>query len=290
MTPMTPGHMRKPNADEIDVFGLTHPGKVRRQNQDAFLIASIHRTVNVHLTNISLESRASIGGDERLAFLSMVADGVGGGEGGADASATALEAALEYALYGMECYNGRQHDDAAFIDQMQSAAMKAHEAVRAKRAAARYEGTMATTLTLWLGAWPASYLVQVGDSRCYVFREDTLHQVSRDQTLAEDLIDAGVLTRAAADRSRFADVLSSAIGAETATPVVTRMMQAWGNVGLLCSDGLTKHVSDDQIAHRLRTMTGAKQVCEQLVQDALDGGGTDNITVLVGRALPKSPV
>jgi serine/threonine protein phosphatase PrpC len=282
--------MRKPNADEIDVYGLTHTGKLRENNQDAFLIASINRSVNIHLTNVALDPRGVLGGDDRLAFLSMVADGVGGGEGGAEASATALETALEYALHSMQCYYSRQRDDNAFIEQMQEAAMKAHEAVRAKRAAAGYESTMATTLTLWLGAWPASYLLQVGDSRCYVFRDDKLHQVSRDQTMAEDLIDAGVLTRSAASRSPLSNVLSSAIGAESAAPVVTRMMQAWGNIGLLCSDGLTKHVSDEQIAQRLRTMTSSKQVCEQLVQDALDDGGTDNITVLVGRTIPKAPV
>ena len=56
---------------------------------------------------------------------------------------------------------------------------------------------------------------------------------------------------------------------------------------LLCSDGLTKHVSDERIADRLRTMTSAKQVCEQLLQDALEGGGSDNITMIVGRAVPK---
>ena len=282
--------MRKPNADEIDVYGLTNVGKVRRDNQDAFLIASINRSVNLHLTNLKLDSRTVLGGDDRLAFLSMVADGVGGGEGGAEASATAVETALEYALHSMQCYYSRERDDAAFIEQMQTAAMTAHEAVRAKRQAAGYEGTMATTLTLWLGAWPASYLLQVGDSRCYVFRDDKLHQISRDQTVAEDLIDAGVLTRAAATRSPLSHVLASAIGSDNTAPVVTRMMQDWGNVGLLCSDGLTQHVSDEQIAHRLRTMSGAKQACEQLVQDALDGGGTDNITVLVGRTVPKGPV
>ena len=56
---------------------------------------------------------------------------------------------------------------------------------------------------------------------------------------------------------------------------------------LLCSDGLTKHVSDDRIADRLAHMTSAKQVCEQLVQDALEDGGTDNITIIVGRNIPK---
>ena len=66
------------------------------------------------------------------------------------------------------------------------------------------------------------------------------------------------------------------------------MRAEWENVHLLCSDGLTKHVSDEQIADRLRNMKSARQACEQLLQDALDRGGIDNITVLVGRALPKS--
>jgi protein phosphatase len=66
---------------------------------------------------------------------------------------------------------------------------------------------------------------------------------------------------------------------------VTRFEQQWGNVGLLCSDGLTTHVPDDRIRERLQTMTSARQVCEDLLQDALEGGGTDNITILVGRTL-----
>jgi serine/threonine protein phosphatase PrpC len=61
-------------------------------------------------------------------------------------------------------------------------------------------------------------------------------------------------------------------------------------VHLMCSDGLTKHVSDERIAERLASMTSAQQVCEQLLQDALDGGGTDNVTIIVGRAMPGDDV
>src|SRR4029079_19479938 len=104
------------------------------------------------------------------------------------------------------------------------------------------------------------------------------------------LVDQGILTRAQAPHTQFAHVLSSALGADTAERVLTRCQSVWNNTHLFCSDGLTKHVSDEQIAERLRTMTSAKQVCEQLVQDALDGGGTDNVTVLVGRTVPKGPV
>ena len=135
--------------------------------------------------------------------------------------------------------------------------------------------------------WPWYYLLQVGDSRYYLFRDNQLTQITRDQTLAQDLVDQGVFTRAAAEGSRLANVLSSAIGGETATPVVTRLRANWHNVHLLCSDGLTKHVSDERIAERLRSMTSAKAVCEQLLQDALDDGGTDNITIIVGHATPK---
>jgi protein phosphatase len=99
----------------------------------------------------------------------------------------------------------------------------------------------------------------------------------------QDLVDAGVLTRTQALRSPLNNVLSSAIGGEEAMPVVTRMEQGWDLIGMLCSDGLTKHVSDEQIADRLRHMTSAKQACEALLQDALDAGGSDNITIVIGR-------
>jgi serine/threonine protein phosphatase PrpC len=71
--------------------------------------------------------------------------------------------------------------------------------------------------------------------------------------------------------------------------VVTRVRADWRNVHLMCSDGLTKHVSNEQIAARLRDMTSAKQVCEALLQDALADGGSDNVTIIVGRAIPKEP-
>lgn len=66
---------------------------------------------------------------------------------------------------------------------------------------------------------------------------------------------------------------------------MTSIENGWNHVHLLCSDGLTNHVSNEQIEHRLRTMTSAQQTCDALLQDALDGGGTDNITIIVGGAV-----
>jgi serine/threonine protein phosphatase PrpC len=274
---------RKPTDDELDVHGLTHPGKVRTTNQDHFLICSLRKQMLVHLTSLSGLDRMPVLA-ERLALLGVVADGVGGGAAGETASRVAVEAVTRYIAQSVQCYYASHGEsDELFLASLQDAAAQCHEdLLELGRDQPDLEG-MATTLTLWLGVWPRAYLLQVGDSRCYLLRDDELTQLSRDQTMAQELIDAGVLARAEAARTRWAHTLSSAIGGRQTAPIVTRLEQQWGNVGLLCSDGLTRHVSDDRIRDRLSDMTSARQVCEDLLQDALDDGGTDNITILVGR-------
>ncbi len=276
----------KPRDDEIDVFGLTHKGLVRDDNQDHFLLATIHKRVQVLQTSLSVQDRKPLS-DERLAVLAMVADGVGGGEGGERASATTLEVATQYFVASTDCYYRADGTDQAFIEVLQDAALQCHQAVLARADEEGHGRTMATTLTLFMGVWPSYYLLQVGDSRYYLYRDGELSQVTRDQTMAQDLIDEGVFTRTVAARSRYAHILSSAIGGQHALPVITRLQADWHNVHLLCTDGLTKHVSDEQIRDRLANMTSSQQVCEQLLQDALDGGGTDNVSIVVGRAVPK---
>lgn len=275
---------RKPRDDELDVFGLTNRGRVRATNEDQFLLASIYKRVHVHATSLP-ENHGLPLGEERLAYIAMVADGVGGLEGGERASATALDVTLRYVTEGMKCYLNSEVTEAQFIDELQRAALRAHEAVVKMRATEHKRS--ATTLTLYMGVWPFYYVLQVGDSRYYVWQHDTLTQVSRDQTLAEELVERGILTRAAAAKTPLSNILASAIGGDQAAPVVTRLRSEWNMAHLMCSDGLTKHVSDEQIAHRLRTMTSARETCELLLQDALDGGGTDNITIIVGRAVER---
>ncbi|HEV2083763.1 MAG TPA: protein phosphatase 2C domain-containing protein, partial [Gemmatimonadales bacterium] len=225
---------------------------------------------------------------ERLASLAMVADGVGGGAKGADASRIALEAVAKYVSSSMRCYYAQgSADDRELSRTLQEGASQCHmELLRRGEETPECRG-MATTLTLYLGVWPRAYLLQVGDSRAYLLRRGELIQITRDQTMAQELVDLGVLSRADASDSPLAHRLSSSIGGSQTAPVVTRFEMTWGNVLLLCSDGVTKHVSDEGLRERLRTMTSAKQVCEDLLQDALEGGGSDNITVIVGRALPS---
>lgn len=265
---------------------MTHPGRVRKNNQDHYLLASVYKRLQINATSLP-DTQAFSVGEDRVAFIAMVADGVGGGVGGEEASATALQSALTYVNDSMACYLGREDNESGFAEALQRAALSSHEAILARRAASGVTGTMATTLTLFLGVWPRYYLLQLGDSRYYLLRDGVLTQVTRDQTFAESLIEVGAMTREAAKTSKLANVLSSALGSDESVPVVTPMNADWRNVHLLCSDGLTKHVSDERIAEILESTPGAKASCERLVQAALDGGGTDNITVIVGRANPK---
>ena len=275
---------RKPRDDEIDVFGLTHPGRVRKDNQDHFLVCALHKSATVQYSSIPVENLTP--GSQRVALLMMVADGVGGGHRGEEASRMALEGVTRYVTRCMACYYGASEDDSEFSSALQEVAGQCHaELVRRGEDDPDYRG-MATTLTLYLGHWPRAFLLQVGDSRCYLLRGDELTQITRDQTMAQELIDLGVMKPADTAGTRFERTLSSSIGGQQTAPVVSKFDLTWDTVVLLCSDGLTRLVPDERIRERLRGMTSAQQACEALLQDALDAGGSDNITVVIRRAVP----
>lgn len=283
----------KPREDEIDVFGLTHRGHVRTANQDHFLVASLGTRLAVRHTSLPHVPDApaipGIAPDDRAAFLAMVADGVGSSAWGEEASRLAIEEITLYVARSVQAFYGAQHDtDGALTAALQSAAHECHSDIVQRAVLDPERRGMATTLTLWLGVWPHVYLLHVGDSRCYRYRAGRLTQVSRDQTVAQELVESGVLSSEDAARTRWTHVLSSSIGGPHSVPVITRLDNDRSTVHMLCTDGLIKHVSDERIEERLATMTSARQVCETLLQDALDAGGSDNITIIVGRALPPA--
>jgi serine/threonine protein phosphatase PrpC len=283
---------RKPRNDELDVFGITHTGLVRPVNQDHFLTAILGRDLTVLQTSLGdrlpeLPVIPALPAQERAAFLAVIADGVGGSAQGEEASRLAVEEVTSYLARSLHAfYTVDPADDNTFRQALEEAARQSHEEILRRANDDTARSGMATTLTLWIGMWPSAWLLQVGDSRYYQLRGRELTQVSRDQTVAQELIDSGALTPDIAVHTPWAHVLSSALGGPTHAPTVTHIRNDWNTVHLLCSDGLTKHVSDDRIRERLLAMTSARRVCEELLRDALDGGGRDNITIVVGRALP----
>lgn len=275
----------RPQFADIDAWGATHVGNVRKDNQDHFFLGALARGVTVERTSVTTKDDR-LPYFERLASLAVVADGVGGVGGGEEAARRAVEELVtSVSRFFHDAAYQESEDPEVFTRLLHDAALDVHESLLEQ---AEREGggrRFATTLTLFLGLWPHAYILQVGDSRCYVYQSGELSQITQDQTMAQELVNAGVLTRTAAEKTRWAHILSSALGGEQAAPVVTRLMRDWGTVLLFCSDGLTKHVSDERIKERLASMTSARQAVEQLIQDALDGGGTDNITLIVGRTV-----
>ena len=277
---------QRPRDDELDMFGLTHPGRVRTENQDHFLLCTVHPQVVVHGTSLPEPDRIAMRG-ERLASILLVADGVGGSAAGSTASRLATEAVTRYVASALRWYQAPgSSSEGEFQQALHAAAITAHDTVRAEALAEPAAVGMATTLCLAIVIWPWLYVVQVGDSRCYFFQDGRLRQVTRDQTFAQDLVEQGVLSREDARSSPLSNVLSSAIGASEAVPEISRVdVTKRGCVILVCTDGLTKHVTDAEIAEHLAAMTSAEQVSRVLLQLALDRGGSDNITLVVGRAL-----
>jgi len=276
----------RPTAENADIFGVTHQGKVRAENQDEFLIASLHKILQVHQTSLTDEELGSLTSPWR-GLLFLVADGVGGVPGGKRASGTALKAIAEYVTNAMDLYTQygpeQEHE---FLGHLKRSIEKSHEAVT--REGARVSGgtempRMATTVTMVTIRWPRVYILHVGDSRAYRLRDGRLERMTRDQTMAQALVDAGVMPADAAESSALKHVLWSAVGGSQANPEVTTTDIRWDDVMLLCTDGLTKHVTEDEIREQLVSNLPAEAIANNLVNLALERGGTDNITVVAGR-------
>jgi protein phosphatase len=133
--------------------------------------------------------------------------------------------------------------------------------------------------------WPTAYIAHVGDSRAYLCRRKELVQVTQDQTVAQMLADAGAIEPDAVAGHPFRNMLASLLSCEPdqLKPCVYQIRLEPGDQLLLCTDGLTKHVSASQIAAILDFSGSAAEACQELVAAANNAGGTDNITVVLAQ-------
>jgi serine/threonine protein phosphatase PrpC len=268
----------------IESFGLTDKGNVRELNQDNFLIVDIHRSVDIRHSSLSPEALANRFGSA-AAHLFVVADGVGGGPAGEHASEDAISALLKYVSETVGCFNRLEAQaEHELFDRLEATVRDVHQKLLAEHAGKRGQAP-ATTLTMVLLIWPRAYLIHVGDSRAYVRRRGRLQQMTRDQTFGEYMVNVGAWTEEQAARARPADTLSSAIGGSELEPVVGLVDLEPGDSIMLCTDGLTKHVTDDRIAALMEQSANAQSLGRQLVDEALSGGGSDNVAVIVVKAL-----
>lgn len=282
----------------MDVAGLTHVGRERRRNEDQFLIARLER--NLHVESTSVEEAAGLLPGSTEGTVILVADGMGGTSAGDLASAVAVKAIAGYVCNVLpwadartrrstEDETPRRRQTEPTIPGMRiglSNALVEGDAEVRRAADTHGKKGMGTTLTLGYLQWPQLYVAHAGDSRCYLLRGTQLSQLTTDHTLAEKLR-AQAAHLEIDDSSPWHHVLWNALGGgeyASIEPEVHRTELSVGDTLLLCSDGLTKHVSDAEITATLRAAPDATRACEVLVNKALEGGGSDNITVVVARS------
>ena len=269
------------NRVKTTAAGLTDLGRVRESNQDQFVVAEIQRTLAVLDSSLGLTSTPQVAGP--AGHLLVVADGVGGGAGGDRASALALKAFLRYATETMQLGRLGFSLDDDLLEEFSEAIHSSHSRVRREAQTRPELAGMATTLTMAYVLGLRAYIGHVGDSRCYLIRDGEALRLTRDQTYAQALVDRGVLLPRDADASRWSHVLANAVGGERREQpeVLTyRCVLQEGDRLLLCTDGLTKHVPEVEIPKHFRDAT-AQESCSRLLEAALEGGGTDNVTVVV---------
>ena len=278
----------RPHGREIDVFGMSHVGNVREDNQDSYLVASLHHALVVHDTSLD-DSEPALVTSSRRGMLFLVADGVGGGVGGAQASQSALRAAARYVTEAMDYYaRDEPASEAAFVDEMLKAVQRTHLLVREAGEKDGATHGMATTLTMVTIVWPRAHLVHVGDSRCYRLRDGVLEQLTKDQTVAQQLLDSGTMTTDEIEYSRLKNVLWSALGAQELAPDAYVTDVRWKDRMLLCTDGLTKHVSDAEIATWMAKDEPSEVIGRGLIDLVLERGASDNVTLIMGQMNPRA--
>ena len=270
---------------EVDLAAATHRGLVRANNEDHYLALRFGRSLETLSTNIpegSLEPSF-----KETGYGLVVADGMGGMAAGDVASRTALSKLVEMVVNTPDWFMKVDPQDELTTPKrrMTQRFRRIDDELRESAQNNKALLGMGTTLTVAVSLGCNLLIGHVGDSRAYLLRSKKLHQLTRDDTLAQALIDAGIADPQDTATRAMRHVLTAAIGStgERVDPQVQRLHLKHDDQILVCTDGLTGMVSDEVIAATLLEAPSASEACQTLVDLALSAGGLDNITVVLAR-------
>jgi len=239
-------------SDGMEAYAKTHTGKVRTNNEDCYFIS-----------------------DEGL-NLFIVADGMGGHNAGEVASQVAVDAVKKFIHNEISEAKTSDLIDEMLLGAIRYANAEVYELSKSKES---MEG-MGTTLTLLLIQNKMLYFGHVGDSRAYILKDETLEQVTQDHTLVGELVRAGTITEEQARVHPQKNIITNAVGTSLTVKIDVLHRIVENEIILLCSDGLTTHVTEDQIKGVLSSDKQLDTICSELVDMANGQGGNDNITVV----------
>ncbi|XXX80022.1 Stp1/IreP family PP2C-type Ser/Thr phosphatase [Sorangium sp. So ce134] len=267
-----PAEPRRPEV-VLRLFGRTDVGQVREHNEDNFIVADLTKASR----GLMEMDRYQVVG-ERGALLG-VCDGMGGAAAGEVASQLAVDIIYQRMSAGGPPQN---HDELAarLVQAIEAAGLRIFSEAKLDRT----RRGMGTTSTIAALMDDHLFLGQVGDSRAYVLRGDRLVQVTRDQSLVNQLIEAGQLTEEEAETFEHNNIILQALGTADSVQVdLTYVQLKRGDTLMLCSDGLSGMVRNEEIREVLRTVDDPIEACKVLTDRANQAGGHDNITVVVAK-------
>lgn len=268
----------------VEFGGLSHSGKVRPINEDHYLIIRLGRDQETLLTNLPA-------GDvpqhfQEAGYAMVVADGMGGAARGEVASRLALSTLAQLGIqFGK--WNVRINEKIAreVTERAERFYQRVGEAVIEEGRADPSLTGMGTTLTFAYSAGNDLFVASVGDSRVYLFRGGRLLRLTRDQTYSQLLADIGQIPQHEVSTHHLRHILTDAIGvgAGKVNVKVRHLPLLNEDRLLLCTDGLTEMVDEEEIAGVLMRGQSAQDACQTLVDLALEHGGKDNVTVLLAK-------
>jgi len=258
----------------VKLFARTDVGQIREHNEDNFLVADLTRKARGLLE----ANRSLLVGPHGSLFA--VCDGMGGAAAGEIASQLAVDILYERMVEGLEGATPLSRNDLArrLVRAIEAAGLRIFQEAKVDRTR-RGMGTTVTAAALVDGHL---FFAQVGDSRGYLLRQGQLVQLTRDQSLVNQLIEAGQLTEEEAETFEHNNIILQALGtADTVQVDLTYCELQRGDTLLLCSDGLSGMVRFDEIREVMRTTPEPVEACKLLIDRANQAGGHDNVTVIV---------
>lgn len=274
----------------VDLAAQSHEGLVRETNEDHYLVVRVGRSLETLTTNLA-EGVIPKRFDE-IVYGMLVADGMGGMAAGEIASSAALLKLLELVVQTPDWIMKVDERDMAttVMRRMVHRFRQIDEDLREQGETNPSLFGMGTTLTVAATLGADVFLGHIGDSRAYLLREKKLHQLTKDHTLAQALIEAGLGQPDDISTRAMRHVLTAALGStgNQIDPQVQRLCLNDGDQLLLCTDGLSEMIADDSIASVLSDSHSSAAACQSLIDLALASGGRDNITVVLARySFPK---
>jgi protein phosphatase len=268
----------------VDMYALSHQGHVRSNNEDHYLVLRVGRALETVLSNLSNNQPGDL--FEETAYGMVVADGLGGSAGGEVASREAIYTLLSLVLRTPDWqFRWGAREENTVMWRMTDRFRRVNEALLQEAAAQVGLVGMSTTLTAVVTHGDSLIIGHVGDSRAYLLRRGKLERLTRDHTLAQRLIDTGIIAADDDLAHGLRNVLMQALGSRESecVPDVRHYSLEDGDQILLCTDGLTDMVDDESIESLLTKAGSAQTACRNLIDAALSNGGKDNVTVVVAK-------